>query len=346
MDKNFNLAVAKMRSLMERVEKPHTNYQATINEERLINEAMGAKKAVTRDEIVDILEDQDEKGNGGLYATLVYATAAPIYTTKRAGYWRADDVNNMLDATRAEHGESAWHKDLSAYNDPSVKNSTKNPIAVVCVTSYNIHWTTKSNYDKAYEKYADALHNLRMSHGIGIESDGMLGDNPNQRQNIGAGTQMNQNGELSKDFNMANVQGEPDVKYYRVDVSGHVDYNSEIPEEAIKAMSKLYKPAGPEKGVADVISGEELEAYMEAKRELDAKFKGRTLNFHAMLAISANVNGISYYYINDELQLSDKKAIPVNMQDMVKIAEKTIKQTYVPMTGFANGQSMIGNQGL
>ena len=58
MDSNFNVEVAKIRSLMERVEKPHTNYQAVLNEERLINEANGIKKEVTRNEIIDILEDK------------------------------------------------------------------------------------------------------------------------------------------------------------------------------------------------------------------------------------------------------------------------------------------------
>ena len=148
MDSNFNVEVAKIRSLMERVEKPHTNYQAVLNEERLVNEANGIKKEVTRNEIIDILEDQDAKGNGGLFATLVYATGEPVYKTKRAGSWRPDDVTAMLNKTRDSYGESSWHKDLSAYNDPSVKNSTKNPIAVVCVAKYEIHWTTKDNYNK------------------------------------------------------------------------------------------------------------------------------------------------------------------------------------------------------
>lgn len=342
-EKKFNVTVAKMRSLMERVEVPHTNYQAVLNEERLISEATKPRKSVSRDEIVDILEDQDDKGNGGLYATVVYATAASIYKTKRTGSWRPDDVNAMLDATREKHGHSTWHKDLTDYNNPSVKNSTKNPIAVVCVTAYKIHWPTKENFNKDHTEYADALHNLRMSHGIGLQSDGMLGDNHNQRQTIGARTQMNQTGILSKDFNMAKMDGKPKTTFYRVDATGHIDYNEEIPEEAIKAMSKLPTPPKPEKGVTDVISGEELDAYIAAKKELDAKFKCKTLNFPAILAISANVNGVSYYYINDMLELTDKTAIPVDMQDMIKIAEKTIKQTYVPMTGFADGTSLVQN---
>lgn len=332
MDSNFNVEVAKIRSLMERVEKPHTNYQAVLNEERLINEANGVKKEVTRNEIIDILEDQDAKGNGGLFATLVYATGEPVYKTKRAGSWRPDDVTAMLDKTRDSYGESSWHKDLSAYNDPSVKNSTKNPIAVVCVAKYEIHWTTKDNYNKAYREYSNSLHNLRMSHGVGLQSDGMLGDNMNQRQDLGAGTQMNQNGNLSKDFNMAsaNLKGRT---FYRVDAEGHI--GDEIPEEAIKAMTAPYKAPKPEKAVADVISGEELEAYMAAKKELDAKFRGRTLNFDSILAISANVNGVSYYYINDMLKLSGKNAIPVDSTDMIKIGEEQIGQKFTPMTGFA-----------
>ena len=332
MSNNFNVEVAKMRSLMERMEKPHTSYQATLNEERFMNEASGAKREVTRDEIIDILEDQDAKGNGGMFATVVYATTEPVYKTKRAPYWRTDDVASMLNNTSGEFGDSPWHKDLSAYNDPSVKSSTKNPIAVVCVTKYEIHWTTKDNYNKAYGDYSEKLKNLRMSYGVGLDSDGMLGDNHNQRQTIGAGTQMNQNGNLSKDFNMASAKVKSRT-FYRVGADGRI--GEEIPDVAIKSMIALYKEPKPEKAVADVVSEEELEAYMKAKKELDAKFKGRTLNFDSMLAISANVNGVSYYYINDKLKLSGKNAIPVSESDMIKIGEEQIGQTFSPMDGFA-----------
>lgn len=334
MDNSFDVEVAKMRSLMERIEKPHTNYQAVLNEERLINEANGTKREVTRDEIIDILEDQDTKGNGGLYAHLVYATGEPLYKSKRAPYWRSDDVATMLGNTKDEYGEKAWHKDLSAYNEPSVKSSEKNPIAVVCVTKYEVHWTTKGNYDKAYGDYSEQLKNLRMSYGIGLDSDGTLGDNKNQRQNLGFGTQMNQNGNLSKDFNMASAKVLSRT-FYRVDADGHI--GEELPESAIKSMMALSKGPKPEKAVSDVISGEELEAYMEARAKLDAKFKGRTLNYDSMLAISANVNGVSYYYINDKLKLSGKNAIPVDESDMIRIGEEQIGQTFTPMDGFAQG---------
>ena len=330
--KDVNIEIAKMRSLMERMEKPMTARQGILNEERHINEASVTKKAVTRDEIVDILDQQDEKGNGGLFATIVYAKAEPVYKTKRTGTWRPNDVNAMLDKTREKYGESDWHKALTDYNVDDVKNSTPNPIgSVMCVEKFQVNWTTRSNFDKAYGKHADALHNLRMSYNIARERDGVLGDNHNQRMDIG-GAQANQNGNLSKDFNVA-TKKTLDSTLYQVDVDGHIV--GEIPEEAIKAMKKPYTPPQPEKEIREALSPEEIEAYMKAKAELEKKFMANTLNFSAILAISASVNGTSYYYINDKLELSGKNGFPVDQQKMIEIAEKEIGEKFVPMTGFA-----------
>jgi hypothetical protein len=264
---------------------------------------------------------------------MVYITAKPVYTTKRKGSWRPDDVNSMLDATREKYGESGWHKALSNYNKEDVKPSTKNPVStILAVAKQKIHWTTQGNYDKAYGEYSDKLRNLRMSYGVARDSDGMLGDNRNQRQDMG-GMKASQNGNLIKDFNMASAVTE---KYtmYEVDANGHIV--GEIPGEAINAMSALPKAAGPEKAVAEKLKPEEIEAYMKAKAELDSKFKGKTYNLDSMLAISANVNGVSYYYINDKAIISGKNAFNVNPQELIAIAEESIGQKFEPITGFAN----------
>lgn len=332
-NKNLNEMIGKMRSLMERIERPHTGREALLNEQMHINEATGVSKEVTRDEIVDILDKQDETGNGGLFATVVYAQSSPVYKTKRKGSWRSDDVNSMLDATRDEFGDSDWHKELSDYNDDSVKSSTPNPIVnVLLVTKYQLHWTTKDNYGKAYGEYKTNLGNLRMKYNIARDSDGMLGDNHNQRQDLGV-AQANQTGNLSKDFNMASSEV-LESTLYRVDADGNVV--GEIPEAAVKAMSTPYKEPSVEKAVRDVLSDEEIKAYMEAKKELDKKFRGRTLNFDGILAIKAYVKseGISYYYINDKGALSGKNGFPVDQSKLTEIAEENIGEKHGMITGF------------
>lgn len=330
---NLGSDIAKMRSLMERMEQPHTARQAMLNEQRHLDEAQQPKMAVTRDQIIDILDQQDNKGNAGLYSYIVYIKACPVYKTKRKGSWRPEDVDAMLSQTKDKYGEADWHKELTDYNKETVKSSTPNPIStVLAVTKWKLHWTTKDNYNKSYSDYSTKLHNLRMSYKLGMDSDGMLGDNHNQRQDIGD-TQMNQTGNLSKDFNIASTETDIRQDYmYRVDSNGHVV--DELPAEVIKAMSAIRKPKGPEKEAVEKLTPEELEAYMTAKKELDKEFSPMTLNFDGMLAISANVDGTSYYYINDKAILTTKERFDVNAQDLVKIAERLIGQKFVPITGF------------
>ena len=329
---NFNKEVAKMRSLMERMQKPHTAMQALLNEETHINEAEEARIEVSRDKIIKILNDQDEKTNGGCYATVVYAQAESVYKTKKKGTWRPDDVNSMLDTTREKFGENEWHKQLSAYNDDSVRPSTTNPVSnILLVTKYEVNWTTQENYGKASGEYGENLRNLRMKYNIARDSAGYLGDNHNQRQKLDGWAQANQTGNLSKDFNMASAKVLAST-LYMVDSEGRVV--EEIPESAIKAMKAPYKEPGPEKAVSDVLSGDELQAYMEAKKELDAKFRGRTLNYDGIIAIKASVNRIKYYYINDKGTLSAKNGFPVDQQKLTEIAEKSIGEKHNPITGF------------
>lgn len=340
MEKNiFNKSVGKMISLMERMSGNMTAYEATLNEEHHINEATAKNRVqVSRDEILEILDNADDiqnDTNRGLFATVTYVKPANILKTRLKV--DGDKLNTAL-GNHQDKSEEDWHKNLSSFRDAE-KTSTKNPIsAVVTVTRYHMRWHSLKNYAADYSAYRDALADLRMRNGIGVISDGTLGDNHNQRQDTdatGAG-KFNQTGKLGRDFNMTKVISKKSTAYI-VDETGKVV--SELPNDVMWSIhGKTSKKGGVEAEVRNTLTGDALEAYSKAKAELDAKFDGRNLLFDRMLCICCSVNGVSYYYINDALisSIANKSNINVNPRDMVKIATEQLGESFEVMQGFAN----------
>lgn len=330
MNIESKINTAKMLSLIDRMETNGTYNEGMMNESMHINEAMATDRVqVTRDEIIDILNAQDEKGNGGKFASITYVKPETVYKTKRN--WRNDDVTTALN-NNAKYNDRDWYTKLTTYNDPTVKGN--NPIsAVIAVQRYVLNWTRDENYKKAYADYKSKLSDLRMRNGVAIDRDGMLGDNHNQREKSDYGPQFNQTGNLSKDFNTANAKVKSTC--YVVDNEGHVV--SEIPNDIIKSIKALPSAAKPEREVAMALSGPALDAYMKAKAELDKTFKTQNFVFDKILCISATVNGKSYYYINDMLKspIASKSDVYVNPSDMVKIAEEQLGETFDAIQGFS-----------
>ena len=291
-----------------------------------LNEAK-ERVQVSRDEIIDLLNKADENPkNAGLFAYVSYAQPCTIYKTKKN--WRSDDVASALEASKDRASED-WHKQLTDFNSPDTKLK-KNPISnMIVINQWRLNWTTDKNYAKAYGAYSNELSTLRMRMGIALDSDGKLGDNRNQREKTDYGPQFNQTGNLSKDFNMASRKTINTIVLLLDDDGNKI---AEIPTNVSSSM--MAKPeikpyANVEAYVKKVITDEDaLKAYSEAKAELDRKFKGRTLNLDSILTISANINGVSYFYINDMLDL---KKIPVNSTDLIKVGEKLTNASFEDM---------------
>lgn len=342
MEKNcFNESVGKIHSLMERMGSNMTAYQATLNEEMCIAEAASKSRVqVSRDEILRILDEADDaqnENNRGLFATVTYVKPESILKTKRS-----IDTEKLSGALQLhqDKSEKQWHKDLTAFN-AAEKSNTPNPIkAVITTTRYYLRWHSIKNYNKDYSQYRDALTNLRMKNGIAIQTDGTLGDNHNQRQDTdatGAG-RFNQTGNLARDFNMAKQFKKPKSTAYIADETGHIV--SEIPDNVMWSIHGKVSPQGGvesevKKQLAD--QPEVLEAYAQAKKELDATFSPRNLLFDRTLCICCSVNGVSYYYINDQLitAIASKSDVNVNPQEMVEIAKEQLGESFEVMQGFA-----------
>ena len=72
----------------------------------LLKESGGGRKQVSRDEILDILNKQDDdKKSGGKWATITYVKPVSVYKTKKS--WRTDDVQKALD-NNSNRGEEEY----------------------------------------------------------------------------------------------------------------------------------------------------------------------------------------------------------------------------------------------
>lgn len=300
---------------------------------RILKEGTGRRIQVSRDEILDVLNKMDDDpSSGGKWATITYVKPVKVYTTKKK--WRADDVQNALSAHSERSGED-WYKNLTAYNQEGAKG--KNPVSTIVVAKrYLIHWHTQDDYNKDYAKYDDALKALRMRNGIALDSGGMLGDNHNQRVKNDYSSQLNQTGNLSRDFNMARSEKKQlKTLIFLCDEQGNI--LTKLSADVMNSMLAPYKDNNVEKAVSSVLTGDALEAYAKAKRELDKTYQPANLLFKQILCIAANVDGQSYYYINDKLEAPIEKggSVNVNQQSMIEIAEELLGENFEILDNYA-----------
>lgn len=327
MQKESKIQLTQMMSLMERMDKHYTGEQAQIltesklRENKLLNEAK-QRTQVSRDEILDILDKQDESGKGR-FVSMTYVKPVSVYK-KRSSI----DIPSFQDKLNNYEGdkESDWYKSLSDFAGD--ENAKANPISAIIVAQrYVLHWASRESYGKAYGDYAEKLSNLRQKYGIARDSAGALGDNRNQRTQS-AGETFNQTGNLARDFNMAHSTVK--VTNYIVDNEGNVV--SEIPNDIVKSISSAKKSYSVEAEVAKALADnpEALKEYEQARAEISKDFRGQNFLFDRILSIVASVDGMDYYYINDKLisPIASKSEVNVNQSEMVEIAKEQLQQSF------------------
>lgn len=320
MEKENQKLLKEMHNLIDRMDSVRKEKQA------LINEAKKARIQVSRDEILDVLDKQD-KFNSGQFASFSYVTPIELYKTKKN--WRQNDVSAALEKHNSLN-DKEWYKNLNDYNHETGKG--KNPIQyAVAVHKYLVHWTSPDNYNKKYAEYSDKLHNLRMRHGVGIESDGMLGDNRNQRTTTTGGERISQAGNLQRDFNM--IGSKCTTTWYLLNDNGNIV--DVLPEEIVKSMIAptsynefSHVEAEVRKALQD--NEEALQQYANEKREIDKIFKGRTFLMDKILSIVATSDGVQYYWINDAISSKIRKGsdVSINTTDFINIAQNELQQQF------------------
>lgn len=325
---NENKSYKQIVSLIEKIENhPYGR----------LDESYKNRIQVSRNEILDILnKTNDNPSASGKFASVTYVKAAKIYKTKRT--WRQDDVQDVLNKNKKEYSEKDWYKQLDKFNNDA--EAKKNPLAanaIIVTQRYVFHWKSPNVFKSEYgSKYAEPLRKLRQDYGIGIESDGMLGDNHNQRVTNDYGMQFNQTENPSIDFDMSksNFTG----KAYIANADGTIITDDGIPYEVIKSMTTKKDRYAPEAEAKKLLGPEELEAYTRARKEIISGFNPMNLKFDQILCIAAWDGDQSYYYINDMLTtpIVDKGEVLVDRSQMIKLAEEQLDETFDGINNFAS----------
>jgi len=322
-----NKSYANAISLIERLEHPYG---------RLV-ENHKDRVQVTRNEILDWLNSVNDNGNvtNGKFASVTYVKAAKIYETKNG--WDYDKMSELLNKYRQTHNQTFWYKCLEIYNDPNV--TIANPLskhAVIVVQRYVFHWKTPEQFKQKYaEKYANPLYKLRLDYNLGVDSNGMLGDNHNQRYTNDYGLQFNQTDKPSIDFDMKECDFTG--KAFFANADGTIITNG-IPYDVIDSMAYHQNRYKPEVEAFDKLTPEDFMAYAKARKEIVKGFKPQNLLMDKILCIAAWDGVDSFYYINDALSspITEGGEVLVNRQQMIKLAEEQLDEVYTGINDFAS----------
>ena len=154
MNKGFNFEVGKMRSLMERMNNPHTNYQAMLNEDFHINEANKPMRMEYND-IDELLWEKDFQA--AKFVGLGYVIDATPFKTvypnaeNEAGL---DDViaNNAdggewIDKLKGIRSGDKWNKIMTG---KSKSAGFRDSINLIAVAKYTIKWQDDKKFNSYY----------------------------------------------------------------------------------------------------------------------------------------------------------------------------------------------------
>lgn len=207
---SFNKEVAKILSLMERMEGKMTPYEAMLNEERMINEALSSdRELITADNFFDF---KTSMRNGG-FASIGYVTGANLNlpeikmknpnTGRMKGYVDTDTIGKNF-----------------KYSGDSIGG-------IIKLTKYRINWNTADSMSKKYLKYKqdyNALCDEYGCHDNKIKDGGKYKTNSITYGDDSVKVYDGNNEELrGHEYTDQNTHGAViSSKYYLIDISGSI----------------------------------------------------------------------------------------------------------------------------
>lgn len=325
MKKENEIQRGKILSMMSRIESPtHSINESLRNERAIINEATAAGRIrLGSGEILDKLNElyiQSKEGKTPRpFISMTYVK--PVNFVKMKSKWRTEDVTSTL-ANYSREGNEHWFDTVNDYN-----NNPKGKLgfnSIIVTQRYLLNYINKDDLKRKSSEFADKRNNLRMSFGVGLDSNGLLGDNHNQREELSTGEMFTQRGNLMLD--LETTKKKIDATNYVIGADGSVV--GVIPNDITKSITNLGSTGSVEKDVREALADnpEKLQEYIDAKQELDRSFKQQTFKFDNILSIVFTVNGQGYYFINNALmvEISKGSGVYVSGDAMMKIAEKAL----------------------
>jgi hypothetical protein len=296
----FKTDVAKMRSLMERMEKPHTHAQALLSESKMIEEATAPTRQLkSAREIIDILD----KIGVNKFVSFGYVSGAKMDTP----------IKRKNPATNKQKSYPDWE-------GLAQTTGTEGEISgLVKIASYNIRYNNASSISKKYGKFVDDTNAIRAKYGL----PPMAHKTYTTNMNYGNGGVKSYDGE-NEDLK-GNLYSAQDIfnckvksKYYPIDTQGHIIgvlEKSQVKNYLAKSSSSI----SGVKQLRDMNTEDaKIQAYIEELGGLN--FKYMSFLFDKILYIAATVDGQKIVYINDNLSCK-VEGIDINPQEFIQIAK-------------------------
>lgn len=302
----------KIRSLIERMEKPHTGRQGMLNEERHLNEGV-ERKVESPNQVFDIL-DQIGKNS---FVCLGYVTGA----------------NLDLPKVKRVNPETNRMKSYDDYETFGANVGSEEKIgALVKITSYNFRYYNTNDFKSMYGKYKNDFNNVRGEFGLPP-----VGDKENgykQTADFGNGVDLYSGGDEKKQGNFyigANTHG-AHVKgiVYAVNEQGNII--QELTDEQVKPYLKEKGEEVPGANALRKMGADEerVKSYIEKVKAL--KFNYKQFEGNSILWVAATVNGQKIIYINSNLSKA-VNGIDINREDFVA---KAIERYQVDTSNIEN----------
>lgn len=297
----INIEIAKMRSLMERIDKPMTARQGMLNEERLINEGI-ERKVKTPEEVFEILNQLKENK----WVCIGYVTEANLNLPK---------VQRKNPATNRMKG----YEDYETFGGEIGHEGEIG--ALVKITSYNYRYYGVENFNKKHNEFKQSANQIRPKYGLEPIKD--KENDYHQELNYGKGVKAyggdneEKKGNFYVPFNSVGANVKSVV--YIVDTNGNIV--KELTPEQVKKYILVNKREIDGVSALRKMNVEE-EKIQEYIKEIQAlKFSYKQLIGNQILWIVGATDGQKIIYLNDSLEKSVND-ININKEDFINKARE------------------------
>lgn len=174
MKETTKFELAKIKSLMERIEKPHTGFQAMVNEDSLINEAKTKPEDRRQyNDLIELLYDKNWDETKKHFVRLGYVFSAATPTTIYPTPQNQKDLDNLVNGNE----NTAWGTKLQGYkNDDrwskimSGKGKTVSfrggGMALIAIVPYTIQWQSGADFNNWYNERKQGMDKLAQEYGV------------------------------------------------------------------------------------------------------------------------------------------------------------------------------------
>lgn len=300
---NFQTETAKMRSLIERMEKPHTAMQAVINEQMHLNEGV-ERKVKTPEEVFDILN---------VIGTNNYVCIG-IVTGANLDVPQVKKINPETNRMKNYDDWETFGKEIGSQEKIG---------ALVQISSYNFRYYPTNKVNMQYGNWKNNVNDIRGEYGLDPIKDRENGYMAKMGYgngiNVYNGKDETKQGNFYVAFNGYNIK--PKSIVYAVNSEGHII--QELTKEQVSPYLKKKDPYSDVSGVSALRKmgkkEEEIEEYVNKIRNL--KFSYKNFEGNAILWIVATVNKEKIIYINSNLTKAVND-INVNKEDFIAKAKE------------------------